>query len=138
MATFISKFKTIADKLQEPLTELKLVTMALRVLHPDYQRYMETYMQTHSIENFKTLLSLGKKHEKAVEIRSRYVAPKPKDKSIMPELAYEEKPAKTKIAAIQVSQEEEAETNNESTKRRRKVKSLRRNRLKISKKIKKR
>ena len=58
MATFISKFKTIADKLQEPFLELKLVKMALRVLHPDYQRCMETYMQTHNIKTFQNPLQL--------------------------------------------------------------------------------
>ena len=88
MATFVSKFKAIADKLQEPLSELRLVNMALRVLHPDYQRYMETYMQTHNITTFKALINLGKKHEKATEIRLRYVAPKSKEEMIMPEVAY--------------------------------------------------
>ena len=103
MATFISKFKTIAEKLQDKLSENRLVKMALRVLHPEYQKYMANYMQTNEITDFKTLLELGKKYEQATEIRLRYTAPKTKDKMIMPEVAYEEKSTKTKIAAIQTS-----------------------------------
>ena len=75
--------------------------MALRVLHPDNQKYKANYMQTNNINNFKTLLELEKKYEQATEIRSRYTALKTKDKMIMQEVAYEENLVKTKVAAMQ-------------------------------------
>ena len=105
MATFLFKFKAIADKLQEKLKEDGLDKMALSVLYPECQKYMANYMQTNTITDIKTLLELGKKYEQTTEIRLRYTAPKTKDKMIMPEGAYEEKSVKTKIATIQTPSE---------------------------------
>ena len=44
-------------------------------------------------------------YEKATKTRSRYTEPKTKEIMIMLEVAYEEKPVKTKIAAIQMPSE---------------------------------
>ena len=40
IAEFASKFQYIASNLQAPLSEDKLVRLARRNLHPDYQTYM--------------------------------------------------------------------------------------------------
>ena len=61
-------------------------------------------MQINNI-TFKTLFELGRKYELTTEIRSRYIALKIKDKMIIPEVPYEEKSVKNKIAAIQTPSE---------------------------------
>ena len=55
---------------------------------------------TNNITSFNKLLDLGQKHEKLAEVRSKYSAPKGKERSKVPDLAYDDKTVKAKIAAV--------------------------------------
>ena len=80
IAEFASKCQYIAGNLQALLAADKLVRMASRNLHPDYQ----TYMFKERVTTFRQLIQLGQEFEQEREYVTKYSPPKAKNKVRLP------------------------------------------------------